>query len=463
MTGGANAVYSGADVLSETYSVDPWGNMQQSGNFNFQQSYNPANNQINGYSYDAAGDLTGDGMNSYTYDGEGMLTAAGGAQYTYDALQQRIQKTGGSNPEEMIYLNSKPIALYNPSTGAWTDLIWAGSNIIAEVPGSQAATPTWRLLDHEGSLVATTDNSGNINSSNMIAPYGQLMATSTNDPYLYAGLYQDTEYGGDAALYRNYSAEQARWLRPDPYNGSYDLNNPQSFNRYMYVNGNPLTYTDPSGLAGGITGWGGACSLSHKFGDLATTEIGNNSFNFCNPLPYAATYGVVYASYGLYDLSSGTSWSWSATTTRAGEIAGEVVPWIGAALTITCSVDDFSSSVCGPSGWTSAVFTGKNAWVGKGVNDISAVVGAYLCTVGGGPESPGCIGYVIYSVANALFSWAWDLWAPPQFTGSLLPRPSDLGGLGTSPIGIPNQNLGLQQLLGRPLTARVPSPGSLRP
>ncbi len=71
--------------------------------------------------------------------------------------------------------------------------------------------------------------------------------------------------------------------------------------------------------------------------------------------------------------------------------------------------------------------------------------------------------WVIYSVANALFSWAWDLWGPPQFTGSLLPRPSDLGGLGTSPIGIPNQNLGLQQVLGRPLTARVPSPGSLRP
>jgi hypothetical protein len=67
------------------------------------------------------------------------------------------------------------------------------------VPGSQTATPTWRLLDHEGSLVATTDNSGNINSSNLLAPYGQLMASNTSDPYLYAGLYQDTEYGGHAA------------------------------------------------------------------------------------------------------------------------------------------------------------------------------------------------------------------------------------------------------------------------
>ncbi|MGC9293500.1 MAG: hypothetical protein ACP5EP_12410, partial [Acidobacteriaceae bacterium] len=132
MTGGANGVYSGADVLNETYTVDPWGNQQESGNFNFAQPFN-ASNQISasGYSYDAAGDLTQDGVgNTYAYDGEGMLTAAGGAQYTYDALQQRVQKTGGSNPEEIIYFNGRPVALYNPASGAWTDLIWAGNNLL---------------------------------------------------------------------------------------------------------------------------------------------------------------------------------------------------------------------------------------------------------------------------------------------------------------------------------------------
>jgi hypothetical protein len=70
LTGGTNAVYSTAGIFSETYTVDPWGNQQESGNFNFLQSYNPATNRINGYSYDAAGDLLGDGMNTYAYDGE---------------------------------------------------------------------------------------------------------------------------------------------------------------------------------------------------------------------------------------------------------------------------------------------------------------------------------------------------------------------------------------------------------
>ena len=45
-----------------------------------------------------------------------------------------------------------------------------------------------------------------------------------------------------------------RWMSPDPYSGSYDLANPQSFNRYTYVTNNPLSFTDPSGLIDGSEG-----------------------------------------------------------------------------------------------------------------------------------------------------------------------------------------------------------------
>jgi hypothetical protein len=38
-----------------------------------------------------------------------------------------------------------------------------------------------------------------------------------------------------------------RWMSPDPYNGSYDASNPQSFNRYAYVLNSPLAFTDPNG------------------------------------------------------------------------------------------------------------------------------------------------------------------------------------------------------------------------
>jgi|GEM_PF-4012220 len=38
-----------------------------------------------------------------------------------------------------------------------------------------------------------------------------------------------------------------RWMSPDSYSGSYDFTNPQTLNRYAYVNGQPLGFTDPSG------------------------------------------------------------------------------------------------------------------------------------------------------------------------------------------------------------------------
>lgn len=250
LTGGADAVYNGTAVLNESYNQDAWGNLQQSGNFSFIQGFGN-NNQVStaAYGYDSAGNLTSDGLgNSYSYDGEGKLTASSGVNYVYDASGQRVEKVAGSNATEYIYFNGQPVAILNPSTGAWTDLIIAGGVPLAEVAGNQTASPMYRLTDHLGSLVVETDNSGNPIGSNLYAPYGQMMASSVSDPFAYTSLERDTENGSYHATMRNYSLAPGRWLSPDPYDGSYDLMNPQSLNRYAYVNGNPLAYTDPTGL-----------------------------------------------------------------------------------------------------------------------------------------------------------------------------------------------------------------------
>lgn len=46
----------------------------------------------------------------------------------------------------------------------------------------------------------------------------------------------------------------ARFNRPDPYDGSYDPTNPQSWNRYVYAINDPLSLVDPEGL--------GVCSVN---------------------------------------------------------------------------------------------------------------------------------------------------------------------------------------------------------
>ncbi len=45
--------------------------------------------------------------------------------------------------------------------------------MLAEVAGTQAATPVYRLLDHEGTLVAIADQSGNVTATHLMTPYGE--------------------------------------------------------------------------------------------------------------------------------------------------------------------------------------------------------------------------------------------------------------------------------------------------
>lgn len=74
-------------------------------------------------------------------------------------------------------------------------------------------------------------------------------------------------------------------MRPDPYSGSYDFTNPQSFNRYTFVMNNPMSANDPLGLdmndcwdpwwrggggAGG--GWGDGGGCDPLFSDCGGSE-----------------------------------------------------------------------------------------------------------------------------------------------------------------------------------------------
>ncbi|HEU5231588.1 MAG TPA: RHS repeat-associated core domain-containing protein [Terriglobales bacterium] len=58
----------------------------------------------------------------------------------------------------------------------------------------------------------------------------------------------DSESNTEHTQFRQLSTTEGRWLSPDPYMGSMDLANPQSLNRYAYVNNNPLRFVDPFGL-----------------------------------------------------------------------------------------------------------------------------------------------------------------------------------------------------------------------
>jgi hypothetical protein len=49
-------------------------------------------------------------------------------------------------------------------------------------------------------------------------------------------------------MFRQYHPFWQRFDQPDPYDGSYNLTDPQSLNRYSYVQNDPVNFVDPSGL-----------------------------------------------------------------------------------------------------------------------------------------------------------------------------------------------------------------------
>ncbi len=340
------------------------------------------------------------------------------------------------------------------------NMVWAHSNVYAD--GRLIATYNpdglhFHLTDWVGTRRVETDYAGVAQQSCASLPYGDA-ANCVQGPteQLYAGLERDDETGLDHALYRQYASTMGRWTSPDPYNGSYDLNNPQSLNRYAYVNGNPLGNVDPSGLAGAgvLTGVGGsACKILQGFNGI---PIGDGLFiNPCDPVESAISLGIAAYAASFEAGSIGSTlgiWASNGTATTASTLT-QISAVVGAAITIGCSIDS-NSDLCGQTSWTSALIGGD---VGKVVGDSIAVAEAIACV---SVPVAGCAADAIYTIANDLFSVFWDLFGPAQFKGSLQPRPSvpnqaDI----LHTLGVPIDGANRDQQLHQKPKPQVPSPG----
>ncbi len=250
-------------VQNYTYTYDQYGNrLTQTplqGGYTFDPTINSANNRIttSGFTYDAAGNMTNDTVHSYTYDAEGnILQVDGGstAIYVYDALNQRVHVQTASATNEYVYdFAGRRISTWlSPNNhGNEGQIYWGGQQI-----GFRSTDGT-TYFDHQDTLGTErmrTNYGGTAGSSYTSLPWGDAYTATVNnsgadqDNLHFAGLERDAESDTEHAQFRNYASAQGRWLAPDPYMGSYDFTNPQSFNRYAYALNNPASSIDPSGL-----------------------------------------------------------------------------------------------------------------------------------------------------------------------------------------------------------------------
>jgi RHS repeat-associated protein len=251
---------------SQGYDYDVWGNVthrygwggEVQGGTAGQSSdhyYYYANNRRtdNGFTYDSAGDLTFDGGQHFTYDAAGRQTYVDWTNLSqgYDGDGLRVKKSD-SAAGTVYYLRStvlggQVVAELN-SAGGWArGYVYSGSQLLAVQQNGV-------FFVHEDPITKSkrvTDVSGVVQSAVELDPYGgEVSSFSSNtafQPRKFTSYERDAN-GTDEAMMRRYNRYHSRFDQPDPYGGSYETTDPQTLNRYAYTHGDPVNFTDPTGL-----------------------------------------------------------------------------------------------------------------------------------------------------------------------------------------------------------------------
>jgi RHS repeat-associated protein len=215
----------------QTYIYDGFGNMKQKigAGLATVTSFNiPLNSAKNGAA--PAGD-PGDIDNR-------ILTGPNGESYMYAPDNKRIAKTltGAQGTQWFLWVGGMRVGTYthnyNSSTGQWYLM---GSKEDLYVAGRRVA-PSDRL---------GSDLTGGLK----LMPYGEELQPPNvpNDRTKFATYHRDAS-GLDYADQRYYSPGTGRFMTSDPYFASGGAGSPNSWNRFAYVEGDPVNKIDWRGL-----------------------------------------------------------------------------------------------------------------------------------------------------------------------------------------------------------------------
>lgn len=222
-------------------------------------SYDQSTNLPQHLEHDAAGNIIADENFRYVFDaGNRLIEVHSGstvvASYEYDVFGRKISRTDSTG--ETIYF------AYGSGDGVLTefskvgfpiyDYIYAGSENIARIDFDATGTPartSFYSTDHLGSIIAVTDETTTVVWDRLYLPFGEEYREYNADLLDNTRRYSAKELDEEIGLYyfgaRFYKADLGRFLSVDPV--GIDITNPQSINRYAYVQNNPYTYIDPDG------------------------------------------------------------------------------------------------------------------------------------------------------------------------------------------------------------------------
>jgi RHS repeat-associated protein len=251
-------VRTGTNPYTISYGYDPAGNRLNKvvSGVGTSYTYDDANRLLTAgstsYTWNANGNLVsktvGGVTTNFAYDYDDQLTSITGptnVTFAYDGLTRRVSRTTGGVTTSFFHDGTALTAEKQGTT--LTAHYTYGRELLSRDDGTNYA---YYLVDGLGSARQLTDAGQSVVSSYTFEGFGNLIAQtgSATNPYRFAATsaYRDD---GDAGLLhvglRYYDPEVGRFITADPLLG--DITRPQSLNRYVYVENNPVNLVDPTG------------------------------------------------------------------------------------------------------------------------------------------------------------------------------------------------------------------------